>query len=449
MDNESAEQSIDLLDLLRNQADVFLEAIARPAVQLQIAAVAFILLLVWLLPGAVRRWRKRQSAQETAAPEGGVDRAEWRTIIYKLLTPILVLLGLIIAISLFASLGWPNGLLQEVTNLIWIWIFYRVLATLLYARFGDAAKPYRNRIVTPVFLVFVLTRLVSVIPGSVALAEASFGVGNLTITLGSLGTAIVILYIFFVLAWIVRQSMVQILSSRLDTDPGIIRSAATLTRYALISLGILFALGAMGLNFTSLAIVAGGLSVGIGIGLQDLVANFVSGLVLLFEQSLRPGDVIELNGRISEVEKISLRATTIRTRTNEEIIVPNSSFTTAQVTNLTKSERKVLATVPIGVSYNSDPKFVRDLAVNTALQHGMVLKVPSPTLLFMGYGESSLDFNLVVSIRQPELMIVIRSDLYYMLWRVFSENGIEIPFPQRDLHLRDGWGELATNPQQG
>ncbi len=447
MDNESTEQSIELLDLLRNQADVFLEVLVRPAVLLQVAAVAVILLIVWLLPGSVRRWRRRQRAQKMAGPEGRAGRSEWRTILYKLLTPILALLGLFFAISVFAWQGWPNGLLQEATFLIWIWIFYRVLATLLYARFGEAARPYRNRILTPVFVVLVFIRILSVIPGFIALADASFSLGSTSITLGRLGTAIVILYIFFVLAWIVRQSMVQILSSRLDTDPGIIKSAATLTRYALISLGIIFALSALGLDFTSLAIVAGGLSVGIGIGLQDLVANFVSGLVLLFEQSLRPGDVVELNGRINHVQKISLRATTVRTLTNEEIIVPNSSFTTGQVTNMTKTDRLIYALVPFGVSYDSDPQFVRDLAVKTALKHSLVLKLPPPRLLFLGYGESSLDFNLVVGIRQPESINVIKSDLYYMLWKAFAANEIEIPFPQRDLNLGDGWDKFVTDLQ--
>jgi small-conductance mechanosensitive channel len=243
--------------------------------------------------------------------------------------------------------------------------------------------------------------------------------------------------------------MVQVLSNRLDTDPGIIKSAATLTRYALISLGIIFSLGAMGLDFTSLAIVAGGLSVGIGIGLQDLVANFVSGLVLLFEQSLRPGDIVEMNGRINHVQKISLRATTVRTLTNEEVIVPNSSFTTGQVTNMTKSDHLVYALIPFGVSYESDPEFVRDLAVQTALQHSLVLKIPPPRLFFSGFGESSLDFNLSVGIRQPESMNVVKSDLYYMLWKAFAENEIEIPFPQRDLNLGGGWNQLAADVEQG
>jgi small-conductance mechanosensitive channel len=167
--------------------------------------------------------------------------------------------------------------------------------------------------------------------------------------------------------------------------------------------------------------------------------------VLLFEQSLRPGDVIELDGRISEVEKISLRATTVRTLTNEELIVPNNNFTTNQVKNFTKSERLVQIVILFGVSYKSDPELVREIAIETSLSHHLVLVDPPPTLLFIGYGDSSLDFELRVSVNQPELTLNIRSDLYYMLWDRLAENDIEIPYPQRDLNFKDGWEKFASD----
>jgi small-conductance mechanosensitive channel len=194
-----------------------------------------------------------------------------------------------------------------------------------------------------------------------------------------------------------------------------------------------------------LAIIAGGLSVGIGIGLQDIVANFVSGLALLFEQSLRPGDVIELDGRISQVEKVSLRATTVRTFTNEELIVPNNNFATSQVKNFTKSDRLIQILVPFGISYKSDPEQVRKIAVETSLEHPRVLANPEPFVLFSDYGDSRLDFGLYVSTTEPELTLRTKSDLYYMLWERFAENGIQIPFPQRDLNLGNGWEKLTSN----
>jgi potassium efflux system protein len=450
MDNDGTDQAESVVESISDQIDILLEILSRPVVQRQILAVLLILLITWLLPEAIRRWRRKHiSTGEKPKTEAISRKQRWLAALFYLLTPLLALVLLNIAINLFAQLGYPNGLLSDLNNLIWIWLIYRILLTALYARYGEAVRPYRIRIVTPIFLFLVFLRILAVLPGSTTFADAIIGFGTISFTFGNLVTSLIVLYIFIVVAWIAKQIMIHTLPDRLGAEPGVIESVATLTRYALLSLGIIFSLSILGLNLTSLAIVAGGLSVGIGIGLQDIVANFVSGLILLFEQSLRPGDVIELDGRISEVENISLRATTVRTLTNEELIVPNNNFTTNQVKNFTKSERLVQIIVPLGVSYKSDPELVRQIALETSLLHPLVLADPPPTLLFRGYGDSSLDFNLLVSVNQPELTLKIRSDLYYMLWEKLAENDIEIPYPQRDLNFKDGWekfsSELATS----
>jgi potassium efflux system protein len=168
---------------------------------------------------------------------------------------------------------------------------------------------------------------------------------------------------------------------------------------------------------------------------------------LLFEQSLRPGDVIEMDGAVSEVKKIGTRATIVRTLDNIEVIVPNATFTNTQVATLTKSDRRIRVRLPIGVSYDSDPQQVRQVAEDAATKHKLVLADPSPTLLFKGYGDSSLDFELVVwiEIDQPEMRLYVKSDLYYALWSALAEQNIEIPYPQRDLNLRRGWEKFQAN----
>jgi small-conductance mechanosensitive channel len=448
MENDSMEPRASALDLVRDQLDILLAMIMRPVVQWQLLAVFIILIVSWLLPEGIRRFRQRRdSGSEISEGASALRRQPRLAAVYHLVTPVLTLVLLNVTIWLFARQGYPNGLLQDLTILIWIWLIYRALLTLLYARYGEAVHPYRNRIVTPLFLLLVTLRVLATLPGSIAFADAIIRFGTISVALGSLITASIVLYFFIVASWVVKQIMVRTLSGRLNAEPGVIESVATLTRYMLLALGIIISLGILGLDFTSLAIIAGGLSVGIGIGLQDIVANFVSGLVLLFEQSLRPGDVVELDGRISQVEEISLRATTVLTRTNEELIIPNAYFTTQQVKNLTKSDRLVLLRIPLGVSYKSDPELIRQLAMETGLQHPLVLTEPAPELLFLEYGESSLDFVLLVSVNRPEMTLGIRSDIYYMLWKVFAEHNIEIPFPQRDLNLGDGWEKIATNSQ--
>jgi potassium efflux system protein len=446
VDNQNVDQAGRLVDVLQIQVDFLLAMISRPVVQQQILAMLLILIVAWLLTEAVRRWQRRRGSARELSDMTGVLRGQRRFVaIYDLLAPILALVFFNFTVWLFAQQGIPNGLLEGLTILIWIWLIYRLLAAGPMSHYGEAFRPYQNRFVKPFFLLLVLQQLSTVLPGSAALAGATIKMGTISITLGNLLTAAIILYLFFVAAWAVKQMMLHSLPSRLHAEPGLVESSATLARYALLALGIILSLGVLGLDFSSLAIVAGGLSVGIGIGLQDFVANFISGLILLFEQTLRPGDVVELEGRISQVDKISLRATVVRTRTNEEVIIPNSKFTNEPIKNLTKSSRLVRVIVPLGVSYKSDPEVIRQLATETAMHHHLVLTDPPPALLFLGYGDSSIDFNLSVSVNQPEMSGVVRSDLYYMLWKVFAEHDVEIPFPQRDLNLGKGWEKLGPD----
>ena len=447
MNDDALTQNETLIELIENQIDILLAMILRPVVQQQILALLIILLIAWIIPDGFRYWwRKRQQEGDPKITE--LSKHQRRLAgIYHLVTPVLALVLLNLTIQQFAIRHIPNGLLENVTNIIWLWLIYRALVTFLFVRFGEELRPYRSWIITPIFLFFVILEIFQMLPGSVALIGATVNIGTIKSTFGDLMFAGIIMYLFIITAWVLKQMMMHYLPQQLDAEPGVVESIATLTRYALLSIGLIVSLGMLGLDFTSLAIVAGGLSVGIGIGLQEIVANFVSGLVLLFEQSLRPGDVVELDGRISQVEKISLRATTVRTRTNEELIIPNSNFTTQQVKNLTKTDRMIQIKVPFGVSYNSNPQRIRELAIATSLKHPQILSFPAPIVHFIGYGESSLDFELRASTHQPELTLRIRSDLYFLLWDVFVEHGIEIPFPQRDLHLGSGWEKFTKEEQ--
>lgn len=448
MINDNNEQIELFFELLHDQINIVIAVLSRPVVQRQIIAFMSILLISWIVFRSIRSlWKRRHPFNDKLQIESLLKVNPRLTTIYHLLTPTLALIFLHITISWFARQGFPNRLLQELTKLIWLWVFYRFLIALLYARFGEAQRPYRNWIMNPIFLFLGAYQILSILPGSIVLVDATIFLGEISVTVRNLLVALAILYVFSVTAWLVEQAMDNTLPGLLNADPGVIESVGILARYSLLGIGILLTLMMLGLDFTSLAIVAGGLSVGIGIGLQEYVANFVSGLVILFEQPIRPGDVVEIGGQISQVEKISLRATTVRTRANEEFIIPNSNFTTQQVKNLTKSERRVRVRIPFGVSYKADPEKIRQLTTEASLQHPLVLADPPPLLFFLGYGESSIDFELLVSIEHPELTIRTKSDLYYILWEVFAKHNIEIPYPQRDLNLGDGWNKFIAQSE--
>jgi small-conductance mechanosensitive channel len=193
----------------------------------------------------------------------------------------------------------------------------------------------------------------------------------------------------------------------------------------------------LGLNLSSLVVVGGALGLGVGLGLQTVVANFVAGLILLFEQPIRIGDRIAVGDTAGDVIDIRGRSTWVRTNDNIVIIIPNSDLITKQITNWTLNDREVRIAVPLGVGYASDPAQVREILLSVARENSDVLDDPVPTVIFQDFGASTLDFVLRVwTITQVQNPMVLRSELYFEIFKRFAEAGIELPFAQHDLHVR-------------
>jgi small-conductance mechanosensitive channel len=212
---------------------------------------------------------------------------------------------------------------------------------------------------------------------------------------------------------------------------------ARVISYLIFAFGLVVGLESLGLNLSSLVVVGGALGIGVGLGLQAIVSNFVAGLILLLEQPIKLGDRIEVGNTYGDVVRLRGRSTWIRTNDNVVIIVPNSEFINERVTNWTANDRQVRISLSFGVSYNSDPKVVRDLTLALARNHRDVLPEPTPEVIFLDFGDSSLDFELRVwTIQQVQTPTRLKSDLYFAIFDEFRKEGIEIPFPQRDLHLR-------------
>ena len=205
------------------------------------------------------------------------------------------------------------------------------------------------------------------------------------------------------------------------------------------SISVVTALIVAGVDFTGLAILFSALSVGIGFGLQNVVNNFVSGLILLFERPIKSGDWVSVGSTEGHVKKIRIRSTLIQTLDRADVIVPNSELISAQVTNWMLRDKIGRVKVAIGVAYGSDTALVKKLLLEVAQTHEDVLNAPGehkPTVTFQDFGASSLDFSLRVFIPDIERRFIVASDLRFAIDAIFRENNIEIPFPQRDLHLR-------------
>ena len=265
-----------------------------------------------------------------------------------------------------------------------------------------------------------------------------FSLGGSTFTLWML----VYLVFFSVLLVFAASRINRIVAYRIlansRIDLGVRIAIGSIVKYALLTIGFVIILQTAGIDLSSITILFGALGVGIGFGLQNITNNFVSGLIILFERPIKVGDRIEVSGIAGDVVDISMRATTIVTNDNISIIVLNSEFISSTVINWSHTDRNVRFNFPVGVSYREDPLKIRELLLNIALDHPGVLKEPRPDVLFTEYGDSALMFNLRVwtseFVNRPG---VLKSQLYYEISRRFREAGVEIPFPQRDIHIKE------------
>lgn len=213
-----------------------------------------------------------------------------------------------------------------------------------------------------------------------------------------------------------------------------------LSRFAtyLFFLGGLFVgLQSLGVNLSSLVVFGGAVGVGVGLGLQNVVSNFVAGLILLIEQPIRIGDRIETKDTLGDVVRIAARSTWVRTNDNVVIIVPNSDFINNPIINWTANDKTVRINLVIGVGYSSDPQKVKQIMLAAAAAHPDVLEKPEPDVIFTDYGDNSINFQLRVwTGTRSHTPAILKSDLYFSLFEEFGKAGIELPFPQRDLHIR-------------
>ncbi len=441
-----SEEVLEAVNLAIQQVQIFFVLLARPIVQRELIALIAIFLFSWILSIILRGWYERRN-RATKGVEASAGRRPLMYSVSLLFAPILALMLLNIVGWAFVRQGHPMGLIAGVEPLAWAWLFYRGLLAILYHRFGEATRPFHHWVFMPLFLWGVVTSLLDNFVSLRPLASIPlFSLFGTPMTVSDLTAALLALYWFIVASWIVQISVRRLLASRPSVEAGVVESAVTISRYVVLAIGFLLALHILGIDLSTLALIGGALSVGVGFGLQSIVASFISGIVLLFEQALLPGDVIDVNGGIGTVEKVNIRSTTVRTNDNVEVVIPNDVFLTTEVTTFTKTNNRLRIQLPFGVSYASSPHHVKEIAQSVAAKHHQVLAEPTPHLFFRGFGDSSLDFQLAAWIEQPEHAKVIESDLYYMLWDAFEEHGIEIPFPQRDLNLGRGWTKVLATP---
>jgi small-conductance mechanosensitive channel len=280
-----------------------------------------------------------------------------------------------------------------------------------------------------------------------AALNAKLKVGSLAISLGNVLAFLITVWAAFLLSRFLRFMLEEDIYPRVRLARGVPYAISTMVNYFILLVGFLFAVAAMGFDMTRFTILAGAFGVGLGFGLQNIVNNFVSGLILLFERPVNVGDMIQVGQREGRLRRVGMRASIIRTAEGSEVIVPNGQLVSGEVLNWTLSDQHRRLEINVGVAYGTDPEVVIDLLTRMASKHPDILAEPSAETLFVAFGDSALNFQLRAWTNHFERWIQIKSELTIGVNATLRDAGIAIPFPQRDLHIQTADGE--TFPAMG
>ena len=271
-----------------------------------------------------------------------------------------------------------------------------------------------------------------------------------TVTIGGILLLVFLFASVIIVERILQRLLIRRFLSKTRLQPSLQYGLSRIFGYTLIAIGFYVAFQAVGFDLSSLAIVAASVGVGVGFGLQNIINNFVSGIIILAERPISIGDRIEVAGVAGRVTKIQLRSTTVVTNDNITMIVPNADFISNTVTNWSHGDPKVRIRVPVGVAYGSDLKLLQQLLLEAAGEHPKALRDPSPVVLFNEFGDNSLNFELGVWTQEMTAApIHFTSEMNFIIEQKLRENDIEIPFPQRDLHVRSGLPAAAEASSEG
>lgn len=373
----------------------------------------------------------------------------------KLLAPRLAALGpswralggiglwlvLLVVALLIGMTGQPSGLAFYLSQIIGIWTLLSLLRSALLLR-GDpkAVNSLFTRVIRPLYALLASLALLNQIDALSSISQIELGrfMGT-PLTLESLLLLITLPYFLVVISPYPAMGLAWLLQGLSGFTQTSRRASELVLRYVLIGLGGVWMLNRIGLNTTALAAIAGGLSVGLGISIKDVFANFISGLWLLFEGSVRPGDVVVVDGDACEVRQLHLRAAVLwRDRDNAELVVPNQIFFTDKTITYTGTDRLRRIEVLIGAAYRHRPEQVCALMIEAMASCTGVLRDPAPVSLVHDYGESAITYSARCWISDPMQSVNTASRVRSAIWDAFHAHGIEIPFPQRVLQWQQG-----------
>lgn len=371
----------------------------------------------------------------------------WINELWEWITrPIIALILLAIVMRIRANQNALTGLLTEFASIVFVYLLLRTLIATLYT-VGEkmAVRRFNAQFLWPLFALFVVWRVMSRLISVQTLLDSELVAlfGSPVTVLGAL-IATIGLYLWVTGVNFFDDAAIGLLSRRRE-EVGSVRATVSLVRYLLIIVGVGIAISQLNFNATTIAAITGGLSVGVGFALSTILSNFLSGLILLFERSIQPGDVIEVDDNLSIVEDVSMRAMRVRTLNNIEMMIPNQTFVASSFTTFTGSDKRIRVQLPVGASYDDEPDAVRSVLLEIAMKHPRVLRKPAPKVHLVSFGDSSVNYFLNVWLASPLHRPDTVSELNMTVFEAFAEHGFSIPFPQQDLHIISGGGEESAD----
>lgn len=427
-----------MLDDIRTSLEQFSRRLLTVDFLLQIGIFAVILLVAL----ATRNLLRRQMAKvEARLRNVGIvaEQFPWSVDLLVALGasvfPLVVWLLCTIAVGVLRSAERPAEALGWLAPIFGLVGIYRFIGTILELNLpAEKVRLWRYQILRPLIAVLLFLHITGLLDNLLGL-RLNPGQGVL-LTLQSALLGVAALIFFFWLSRIIRRFLAETALPRAGVEPAVNQVISTFTGYALVIAGFLIALSVMGINITTLTVIAGGISVGIGFGLQELINNFVSGFILLTERSLAPGDVIEVDGNMGKVQQIGLRTMQITTPDDVELIIPNGHLLGSTVTSYTHKSPEMRVHIGLPAAADAHPRTVQDTLLEAARAHPEVMTAPGPNALIVEFEGDTNRYDLEFWIRDPIRAPYVTSDVRVRIWELFEERGIEMNVPQDILLVK-------------
>jgi len=394
---------------------------------IQLCLIVLAFLISWYLTPKIKDWQRELIKKGDLSSHSG----RYRHIYKPLIFPVVWLLTLSIPLLIATSVDFPNHVMKITVSLLMAWIIIRLTTGFVRNRI------WSRFIAITAWTIAALNILNLLGPVTVVLDSLAIEFGTLRISALTVINGMLSLIVLLWLAAIISRLIERQINASSDLTPSVQVLLSKLSKLVLIIIAVAAAVSSVGIDLTALTVFSGAIGIGIGLGLQKSIANLFSGLVLLLDKSIKPGDVIAIGDTYGWVDSLNARYVSVYTRDGVEHLIPNEQLITEEVQNWTHTNRLIRLRLPIGVHYESDVRRAIDLCIESVTEVERVIEKPAPQCLLKGFGDNSVDLELRFWIGDPqEGTSNVKSEILLNVWDKFKENNIEIPYPQRDLHIR-------------